>query len=144
MNLFTTTGKLHYSIDDDGYWLIARVDPGLGAYYRALLPKGSPVKAGRHDSHCTVVRGGRDVPPNDAPCHGRGLAAWGKYEGEKVEILVEPGLLVSGPYYFLRVLSHRFEEIRRELLLPLDNGAYDPPPAPYAKWFHITVGNTKD
>lgn len=129
-----TSGVLHYSIDD-GYWLVAQVDPDIGAYYRALLPKHFGAKRGRHDSHCTIVRGGRDVPPN--------MAAWGKYEGEKVLLDYEPSVLSSGPYHYIRVLSKRFEEIRSELGLPLDNAAYDPPPAPYAKWFHITVGNEK-
>lgn len=134
--MFETSGVLRYAVDADGYWLVAECDPSLGAYYRALVPKTVPIKRGRYDSHVTIVRGGRDVPPN--------VAAWGKYEGERVRFEVEPGLHASGPYYYLRLVSRRFEEIRRELGLGLDNAAYAPPPAPYAKWFHITIGNTKD
>lgn len=133
--MFETTGTLRYSTDGSGYWLIAELDTQIGAYYRALLPKWFGAKAGRHDTHCTVVRGGRDVPSN--------VAAWGKYEGERVLCHYEPGLLVAGPYYYLRVVSKRFEEIRQELGLLLDNGAYEPPPPGYAKWFHITVANAK-
>lgn len=131
-----TTGILRYSIDDDGYWLVAETDPALGAYYLSLLPKHLGARRGRHDTHCTIVRGGRDVPAK--------LSAWGKYEGERVEFNYEHGVLSSGPYYYLRVMSKRFEDIRTELGLPLDNGAYDSPPAPYAKYFHITVANSKD
>lgn len=130
-----TRGVLRYTIDDDGYWLVADVNPDICAYYRALLPKHFGAKRGRYDAHCTIVRGGRDVPPN--------LAAWGKYEGEVVELDYEPGVHATGPYYFLKVLCKRFEDIRTELGLPLDNGAYDQPPPPFTKWFHITVANEK-
>jgi hypothetical protein len=128
-------GVLRYTIDADGYWLVAEVDPNLCAYYRALVPKGLPINRGRHDAHCTIVRGGRDVPPN--------MAAWGKYEGERVQFFCEHGIHTAGPYYWLKVRSKRFEEIRAELGLPVENGAYEPPPAPFLKYWHITIGSTK-
>lgn len=135
MTLRTLSGTLRYRVDHDGYWLVAEVDPALGAYYRALMPKYLGLKRGRYDTHCTIVRGGRDVPM----C----MAAWGRYEGEPVSFFYEPGVRSRGCYYWLGVLSKRFEAIRLELGLMLDNGAYDPPPVPFVKWFHITVGNSK-
>lgn len=132
---FELSGVLRYRIDADGYWLLAEIDPDLGAYYRSLLPKHIVVNRGRFDTHCTIVRGGRDVPPN--------MAAWGKHEGERVQFFCEHGVHTAGPYYWLKVRCTRFEAIREELGLPLDGGAYEPPPPPFKKYWHITIGSTK-
>ena len=135
MILRQTSGILRYSTDADDGWLVADLDPGLGAYYLALLPKHLGVRRGKYDTHCTIVRGGRDVPAR--------LDAWGKHEGEVVTFDYEPVVRSSGLYYWLGILSIRFENIRTELGLPLDNKAYASPPAPFSKWFHTTIGNIK-
>jgi len=134
--LFKHSGVLHYS---GAYRLVVDVDPELSRYYRSLLPKSWPCATQRYATHITVVRPERDVPPN--------LAAWGKYEGENVEFHYEPGVRQGKVFYWLRVCSTRLEDIRLELGLPCQvsfdpsEASYTTPPAPFRKYFHITLGN---
>lgn len=139
MELFPCSGILHYS--GPPYRLVVDIDPELGRYYRALIPKYLHVAPSRHPMHVTVVRTEKDHPTN--------LSAWGKYEGERVHFLYESSIVHGKTYYWLRILCTRLEEIRLELGLGLErsktptDASYDAPPAPYRKFFHTTVGNNK-
>lgn len=140
MKLFDCSGILHYSKNKD-FRLVVDVDPELGDYYRALMPKYLNVSPQRFPTHITVVRPERDVPNN--------LAAWGKYEGERIQFQYEPVVVHGKRYYWLRALSKRLEAIRVELGLGLErsktvtDASYDEPPHGFAKFWHITIGNCK-
>lgn len=117
------------------------VDPELGAYYRALMPKHLRILPGKYTTHITVVRPEKEIPLN--------FTVWNKYEGQKIEFLYESRVVHGKMYYWLRVLSKRLEEIRLELGLELErsktltDASYDAPPQPFIKFFHCTIGNSK-
>lgn len=134
--MFKHSGVLRYS---GAYRLVLDIDDELARYYRALLPKWRPCAPQRYQTHVTVVRPEKEIPPN--------LAVWGKYEGERVEFYYEPGLRQGKVFYWLRVCCTRLEDIRLELGLPVtlsfdsSEASYVAPPAPFRKYFHTTIGN---
>lgn len=135
--MFKYTGILRYSTAP--YRLVVEIDDELARYYRALLPKWYPCVSQRYQTHVTVVRPERDVPLN--------LTAWGKYEDERIEFFYEPGVRRGKVFYWLRVCCTRLEDIRLELGLPCQvsfdpsEASYTVPPAPFRKYFHVTIGN---
>lgn len=100
----------------------------FGDYYYSLIPKYLNAQPQRYEAHLTVVRLGKETPPN--------LAPWGKYEGEQVEVEYVPSVWLETTYFFLDAWSARVVEIRKELGLP----EYRDGRASY----HITVGNLKE
>lgn len=130
--LFWSSGKLKYSIDNSGYKLNVLVDPGIVDYYLALMPKYISLRRQMYPPHVSVVR--KETPPN--------LSFWGKYEGENVDFAYTNIVYSGKVYYWLNVFSHRLEEIRLELGLPVST-LYTRPPETFIKVFHITLGNCK-
>lgn len=140
MSFNTCYGVLRYA-QNGHYRLTVEIGCDLGDYYRALAPKYLNIKKPMYPTHITVVRPEKDVPKN--------LAAWGKYDGERIEFLYEPRVTHGKVYYWLRILSKRLEDIRSELGLGLErsktpsDASYEDPPVGYAKFFHCTIGNIK-
>jgi hypothetical protein len=140
-NFYKSAGVLRYSREGDQFRLVVNIDPEFGNYYRALMPKYLGVSPQRYQTHITVVRPFRDTPTNPS--------VWGKYEGETIEFLHEPEIVYGKNYFWLRALSKRLEEIRTELGLGLErsktitDASYEIPPAPFSKFWHITIANNK-
>jgi hypothetical protein len=132
--MLESIGTLHYT-HHIRYRLVLLVDQGISDYYYSLIPKCKYAKRPMHAAHVTIVRPGKEIPPN--------LQFWDKYEGEKVPFLYDPSIKwgESQIYYWLNVLCVRLEEIRIELGLPVDPVVV--PPEGYRRYFHMTLGNTK-
>ncbi len=135
---FEHSGVLKYS-QSGQYRLVAEIDPELTRYYRTLVPKYYNLSQGRYPAHVTIVRTGKDNPKN--------LTNWNKYEDQRVYFQYETGVKSDNTYFWLRILSKQFEEIRTELgleLIPTGVASYSKPPSPFVKYFHCTIGNKKN
>ena len=130
MNLFKTTGVLRY----DENKLHVLVDPEIGRYYRALLPKWIHANNQRYPPHISVVR--NEVPPN--------TEHWGKYEGREIEFFYTHTIYFGRVYCWLNAFCVQLEEIRLELGLPVTSEYTRPPSDEWVKCFHITIGNFKE
>jgi hypothetical protein len=128
-----SSGILRYShAGDAGFKLIVEIDPGIAAFYRALIPKYIKTNPQKYDPHISVVRKEHTV----------NMDFWGKYEGESVDFEYDSHIHHGKVYWWLNVFSARLEEIRAELGLPVSS-EYTRPPEGYIKCFHTTIGNTK-
>lgn len=140
MELFKSIGTLSYGDPyipegrtELSYKLTVEVDKSISTYYRSLIPKWIECQSQAYDPHISVVR--KEIPPN--------VAAWGKYDGEKLEFSYD-GVVHEGTVYFwLNAFSVRLEEIRVELGLPI-HSEYTQPPGDFKKCFHITLANKKN
>lgn len=119
----------------DGNRLTVDIDPGLGAYYRSMIPKSVKVQKPRWPTHITVVRGDKETPVN--------LEHWGRYEGREVKFTYDPDLRIDEHYCWLNVWCDRLSEIREELGLPPKNRWTRPPSGRHHQCFHITIANKK-
>lgn len=124
-------GILRY---EDDFRLTVDVGNGFGAFYRSLIPKTYFVGKPRWSTHITVVRAGKEEPPNEEH--------WGKYEGEVVTFHYDPIIRINKIYYWLNCWCDRLVEVREELGLP-PKSRWTLPPDQGHQCFHITVGNTK-
>lgn len=132
--MYSTIGKLRYSINDNIYKAVLEVDPEISNYYFSLIPKYIDINRPRYKPHITVCRPYKEIPKN--------LEYWGKYEGEEIEVFYSP-IVRSGQFYFwLDFFSVRLEDIKLELGLIVD-GPFGIPPKGYRKFFHMTLGNRK-
>ena len=128
--LFKSYGKLDYS-QLPQIRLVAELDPGIAEFYRSLIPKHFVLQKPMYVPHVSVIR--KETPTN--------MAAWGKYQGELVEIFYDPYIFFGKIYCWLKVHSVRFEEIREELGLPRHSHITRPPDE--QPCFHMTLGNQK-
>jgi len=133
--LFTATGTLRYSKNPDNYWLVVDCDQEISNYYRSLIPKYYYAQPQKHKAHITVVRSGKEMPVN--------LQHWRKYEGEQVEYLYDSEVKMGQVYFWLNTFCERLEEIRIELGMTISSEYILPPNCPFAKCFHMTIGNRK-
>ena len=92
-NFYQHSGVLRYS-DYGNWWLVVDINPELGRYYRALMPKYLGAAPQKYPTHLTVIRPERDTPTNPS--------AWGKYEGERIEFLYEAEIIHGKIYFWLR------------------------------------------
>ena len=122
-------GILRYSDVDAGHRPQAAVylPREFGRYYFSLIPKELNAQPQAYEPHITVVRTGKETPPN--------MDVWGEHEGQQVEFTYSPAIQSDGTYFYLDVESDRIGDIREELGLP--RYRYD------NKGYHITVGNIK-
>lgn len=132
--MFKSIGKIKYDTSG-GYRLTVEIDWELGRYYRSQIPKYIRVNAPRYPPHITVVRLGKEIPPN--------LKPWGKYKNERVEFFYEHYLHQGKIYFWLNVWCIRLEQIREELGLPVIS-QYTIPPEGFKKCFHATIANMKE
>jgi hypothetical protein len=131
--LHKSTGVLRYERPEGYGWrLVLEIDPGIGLFYRSLIPKWKTANTQAARQHITIVRAAK--PPK--------TKAWGKYEGERVEFWYDPYLHEGSVYWFLDCYSQRLEEIALELGLPLLNQGREPAKG-FKKIFHTTVANKK-
>lgn len=128
--LHDSVGVLRYG--SDPYKLFLEVDPGIAAFYRAMIPKWITTNPQRYAPHISVVR--NEIPPR--------MDLWGKYEGCEVEFRYENVVYNGTVYYWLNAFSSRLEEIRVEMGLPVSS-PYTRPPDGFLQCFHITLGNLK-
>lgn len=126
---YSTTGKLHYSIENGVYKLIVEVDPGIAALARALTPV--KLNKPKYAPHISVVR--HETPTS--------IDMWGKYEGELVSFDYCPFVHNDEKYYWLQVVSPALVKIRMDLGLPASSLKSRPPDG--TEVFHTTIGNTK-
>lgn len=129
--LYPSKGRLIYS---DNFRLVVEINVELAAYYRSLMPKYKSIQPQRYPPHITVVRTGREEPPNKE--------FWRKYEGREVEFLYSPVVHEGTVYYWLNTFSVSLEMIRLELGLPV-HSEYTRPPESFIQCFHATIGNKK-
>ena len=120
-----SVGTLKY---DKGNRLVLNTSIGMADFYRSLIPKHIEFNRPRYKPHATVVRGKYEDPWM--------MEFWGKYEGEKITYEYEPYVYIDHTYIWLKVNCKRLEEIRLELGLNRCRDKF--------KWFHITIGNTKN
>lgn len=127
--IIQTTGVLEYG---PGMKAVVLLDPGIGAFYRSLVPKSYYVQMPMYQTHLTVVRLGIEEVKN--------AEHWGKYQGEVVPITYDNIIWFDGTYFYLDAQSDRLGDIRVELGLPRfrfgDLGAD-------RQCYHITIGNVK-
>lgn len=130
--MMKSTGVLRYDHTIEYGWrLVLDIDPGIGMFYRSLIPKSRPANPQAAKQHITIVRAQK--PPK--------IEAWGRYEGEKVEFYYDPYIHEGSVYWFLDCYSLRLEEIALELGLSLLN--QKPPVDGFNKIFHTTIANKK-
>jgi hypothetical protein len=129
-DLFKSYGTLEYSVLPQ-VRLVANIDPEIAAYYRALIPKYVSFAKPLYVPHVSVIR--KEIPTV--------LDAWGKYEGERVELFYDPYIFFGKVYCWLRVFSPRFEDIREELGLTRHSNITRPPDE--QPCFHSTIANFK-
>lgn len=128
---FKSIGTLRY--DRNPLKLVLSVDQGIVDFYFALIPKyvWPRINRQKYRAHVSVVRNAR--PKN--------MAAWGKYEGKKVEFEYDPFVRNDKTYYWLNAFSPELERIRVELGLPIADQYTRAPDGSHR--FHITIANTK-
>lgn len=124
-------GTFRYSRNENNFWLVADVDPGIVELARALVPPWIRLNRQRYNPHITVVR--NEVPPN--------IGKWKLREGEEVEFEYDSAVRNGVVYWWLDAYSDRLTEVRLELGLPPYSEFTKPPDA--KNCFHITIGNTK-
>lgn len=127
MKLFESSGILHYSGEDR---LVLEIEKDFGRYYRSLIPKWVGANGLRYAPHVTIVRTGKEVPAIKEH--------WGKYQGEIVSFFYDPIIQNGEVYFWLNVFCKRFEQIRKELGLPVES-IYTLPPEGFQKCFHTTI-----
>jgi len=130
--MFQSSGILKYT-KNVNYSLRVVIDSELTRYYRSLLPKWMKSKQQMYSPHISVVR-------KESPIY---LEFWGKYEGELITFDYDHEIEYNDTYVWLNAYSHRLEQIRVELGLPI-HSQYTMPPEGFTKRFHTTIGNFKD
>lgn len=132
--MFQSEGILKYTDESSaGIKLVLEIDPGISAYYRALIPKWfDKPKPQFYSPHISLVR--RETPPN--------MEHWKKHEGRKIAFQYSNEIQFGEVYCWLNCFSKEFEEIRLELGLPVSS-PYTLPPEGFFKCFHTTIGNYK-
>lgn len=130
---YHSVGALRYSSLDDGTSkLIVEVDRGISQLAFSLIPKYYHLHSQRHPPHISVIRHEGIIK------HPK----WGLHEGLHVPFEYGTYVFDNGLYYWLRVRSESLIEIRLELgLLPHSKNSRPPDGT---RWFHITVGNSKE
>jgi len=123
--VFSSTGILHYG---PGIRVIVAIDQGIVNYYRSLIPKYHGVHPQKYPAHITVIRTGREQPPQ--------MDIWGQHQGEIVVFQYHPEIHCDGSYWHLNATSQRIGEIREELGLPKFRFRE-------RECYHISLGNTK-
>lgn len=123
--MHTSTGKLNYG---KGWRLALDVDPGIGAYYRSLIPKHIKWNIPRYYPHITVVRDKYETPPKPEK--------WMAYQGHKIRFEYDPYIHIDDTYIWLSCFCKKLEEIRLELGLNRCRDRF--------KWFHLTIANRKN
>ncbi len=161
--MFKSYGYLKYDPSNretrtEPWWALLKCDYGLVNYYRYMIKKNQamevysdvwsrdieinkrwPVKVldsrlhlSAWGPHISVTRG--EAPPNPK--------LWGKYENEKIEFTYDPRYLnTNGRHYWIRAVSPRLEEIRRELGLTPQPTYYDRSGKLRVNPFHLTIGS---
>lgn len=132
--MYSSFGKLNYSIVDGNYRLVVECDQGIADMYRSLIPKYYNVNRPRCPAHITVVRPYKETPAD--------LTDWEAYQGESVEWFYEPHIRTDGMYFWLNTFCNRLEDIRLELGLPVQS-EFAQPPERFKKYFHVTLVNCK-
>lgn len=128
--LFESIGVLRYSPEPSNLRVV--VDPGIGDFYRAMMPKSISTNRPMYPTHISVVR--KETVPN--------VEFWGKYEGEPVTFHYSNVVHSGRVYYWLNAFCTKLEDIRLELGLPVSS-PYTLPPEGFNKCFHITLANIK-
>lgn len=119
MKMIRCTGTLSYGRN----WVVLYCSRDLVRFYASLIPKAKgKVQSPKHGAHITVVR-------DDEPKDGARFR-----EGERIEFFIDPRILWSEKYVWMKVEGKELVEIRRKLRLS-DN----PTPG-----FHLTVGTWMD
>lgn len=101
MPILESSGQIVY----DTNRVFVLVDPELTRFYHSLIPKGSAIRPG-YSPHITVVRSGKEPPPQFRPLEGLIIFQYSPiiWEDEK--------------YYWLNCWSEQIVYIRRQLGLP--------------------------
>lgn len=102
-------------------------DPFLDSYYISLIPKYKYPKPQYYKPHITVVRFGKEFPPN--------MEKWGVYDNQKVYFQYNTELKEDEKYFWLEADSKFIRKIRIELGLPPYRDGFN--------CFHITIANKK-
>ncbi len=129
--MYESEALLQYSRNDEGYKLIALLDPGITNLARALLPKNVKLNRQKYPPHITVVR--NEQPPD--------LDRWGAYQDTWHRVTYDPYVFNDEMYYWLKVFCPFFYQIRLELGLPFSYVKTRPPDG--VECFHTTIGNLK-
>ena len=126
-------GVMRYSSMEDGLSkLIVEVDRDIAFLARCLAPKTLRLNGQRYPPHISVIR------HEDVCNHWK----WGKYEGKTVGFEYGSYVFNDERFYWLRAKSDSLVEIRLALGLRA-HSRFSMPPAG-SRWFHITIGNTRD
>lgn len=127
-----SVGIFKYSTLPNGLGkLIVEIEPDISHLQRVLIPKYFNVRSQRWAPHITVIRG-------DAVCDH---ALWRAHEGQQVEFFYSNFVYNDEKFFWLRVISQRLCDVRREL--GLGPRSYQSMPPDGSEYFHITIGNTK-
>ena len=130
--LYSSIGTLRYS--ETKFWAVVDVDQGIMDFYQAMIPKYIKFSKPLYPAHISVVR--KETPTK--------TDAWLRYQGEKIEFQYSPYIHSGEIYMWLNVFCKRLEEIRKELGLPNQIWADNPPASGFEKCFHMTVCNFKN
>jgi len=134
MELYKSTGRLHYRKEGNSVGVSVSVDQGMSEFYRSLIPKYLPSNRQKYPAHITVVRIHKERPKD--------MKFWGVHEGKQIDFSYSSYIHEGSLYWWLNAFSTELEEIRRELGLPVTS-EYTRPPEGFAKCFHITLSNKK-
>ena len=142
--LFHSTGIIRYSMQKEMYVenlickvklipkVIVEIDPEIGNYYFAQIPKYIRINRQKYSSHISTVR--KEFPPR--------MEFWGKYDGKEIDFQYDPILRNDQTYWWINCFSKGLEELRLELGLPVSS-PYTRPPDGLNRTFHSTIANTK-
>jgi hypothetical protein len=133
--MFSSTATIQYRNDPDGPWVTAWMDQGILDYYFTFIPKCHRVSKPRWKAHATVIR------PEDKPNIEK---SWGKYEGDKINLLYDPYLWVDDErkIWWFNLWSEEMDKIRVEMECSIVSRITKPPRPGYKKCFHCTIATS--
>lgn len=130
--MFRSTGTLEYHSGPSK--VVVQIDPEIGRYYLAQVPKSVRLRKPRYRTHISVVR--KENPD---------FTHWEKYQGATVDFEYSHHIYSSHVYCWINIYSPFLEMVRTELGLRLRSefvGIYKESPGA-RHVFHSTIGNFK-